>query len=127
MSCSGGSDLRSAFGEEQRYERIVVKYRENGIPRAKAFSGRWIISEDNPFTRPDELACGVRNYIVAETAKGNYVVLQYWLPEPNDDDGDFLHGNFHVFQNVEDIAQLSTDLACETMKRLGIEVQELDI
>lgn len=116
-------------GQEQGYGRIVVQYRERGIPKAKAFCGRWIIPPGQPLRlSTDEPGGEDEWYIVAETAKGNYAVLKYWQPpEPNDDDEYFRHGDFLVFQRVEHIGQLSTIVASETMKRLGVQVQELDI
>ncbi len=116
-------------GQEQGYERLVVKYLERGIPKAKAFTGRWIIPPGLPLTlRPDELDAEDQSYIVAETAKGNYAVLRYWRPpDPDENEEYFRYGTFHVFERVEDIGKLSTIVASETMKRLGIQVQELDI
>lgn len=123
-------------GQNYGYERIVLRFYEDNLPRAKAFMGRWIIPPGQP------LICVIEgddyhaepHYIVAETPKGNFAVLEYHeLPEPNDEgnatiDGYYRFSKFSVVQGVEEMStRVSSVVASKVMKLMGVEVQELDI
>ena len=121
---------------EQRsigYDRIIVKYYEDGIPKAKAFNGRWILTAESPayyyngsdgYGNPvgEKLAC-----IVAETEKGKYVTLSYFASISQDNDGFFSGGNFNVFESIEDTARIDHEVAAQAMRAMGVQIQELDI
>lgn len=112
-------------GKEWGFERIAVHYVENGILRAKAFIGRWLISPEQPWTVRDELDEREVSYAVAITAKDNIVVFKF-VDAP--EDGEFGWGKFSVHNSFE---QANNDrpwgLIAEAMRRMGIQVQELDI
>ena len=76
------------------------------------------------------------HYVVAETAKGNFAVLEYQamphLPEVDEDsftiDGYYRFATFYVVSTFEEMSQqVSSALASEVIKRIGVQVQELDI
>jgi hypothetical protein len=123
-------------GQEQGRERIVLRFYEENLPRAKAFTGRWIFPPGEPFISYESVNGNIvqPHYLVAETAKGNFAVLEYHkLPEPNDEgnatiDGHYRFSTFYVVNSVEHMSyEISSVLASEVMKRMGVEVQELDI
>ena len=124
-------------GKQKGFERILLRFYEGSLPRAKAFMGRWIIPPDRPFhycrVPPGTLIVLESDYLVEETAKGNFAVLEYrpW-PEPEDDeiidDEYYLSSTFTVTPTIEDMSRnVSPALAAEVMLRMGVEVQELDI
>lgn len=125
-------------GQEQGYERILLRFYEDNLPTAKAFIGRWIIPPGRPviFVWKDDDS-GERidpHYLVAKTAKGSFAVLEYHtLPEPNEEgnatiDGYYRFSKFHVVPTIEEMSRkVSSVLAAEVMNRMGVEVQELDI
>ena len=129
--------LRIFVNEEKAkssgYERIVLHYYEKGIPKAKGFYGRWIIDTSSPTVVREEAAdYPDLSYIVAETQKGNYVVLEFTDMELRVDDstpGIFTDANFWVLSSLEGNtnSRVPTSVIAEAMTRLGIQIQELDI
>lgn len=127
------AQLRSLVAEKraarQGVEQIVVKFSEERIPRAKAFLGRWIIPPEAPFEN-DEIFLENRPdlYALAVTAKNNIVVFNFWGARY--DPEKFLPGYLHVFETVKDAAsfpRMPDGLGVEIMKRLGVEIEVLDI
>lgn len=125
--------------QQQGHERIIMRFYENNLPRAKAFSGRWIIPPGQALICYESDASGRMlepHYVVAESAKGNFAVVEYHsLPHAvgiGEDnvtiDGYYRFASFYVVATPEEMAQkVSPTLASEVMKRMGIQVQELDI
>ncbi len=124
-------------GQDRGYKRIVLRFYEDQLPRAKAFMGRWIIGPGWPLifyeTQGDYQNIETR-YLVAETPKGNFAVLKYHpLREPTAEgdetiDGHYFYSTFHVLQTVEDMSkEISVEVASAVMKLMGVQVQELDI
>ena len=87
------------------YDRIVLRFYENGIPKAKAFYGRWIIEPGAPFVVPgDGFDEPDLSYAVAATQKGNYVVLEFIgisLSPDEFDDGAFMGADFWGLESLE--------------------------
>lgn len=135
------------------HERIVVRYYEKGIPRAKAFYGRWIIPptecyvppppEPTPRSTMDVMAtiqAGIdlatatpetHYFAVAESQKGKFVVLEFTGVENKQRDfeqGAFLGGELHVIESLAFVNhEVRTEVQSEALKRIGVIVQELDI
>ncbi|HTD43211.1 MAG TPA: hypothetical protein VK687_03485 [Bryobacteraceae bacterium] len=114
------------------YERIVLHYYENGLPKAKAFYGRWIIDPSAPLVVNEDPDYVGPSYIIAETHKGNYVVLEFTDMELRFDDhtpGIFTGATFSVLNSLEGNTNsgIPTSIIAEAMTRLGIQIQELDI
>ena len=109
------------------FERIVVEYNDsldNGLPKAKAFNGRWIIDREEPLKTlhdPDEGILAVTS--VAESAKGNVVIYSYF-----ESNGTWAH-KLLVYPSFEKAAAdpVVSYAACEAMRRRGVPVEELDI
>jgi hypothetical protein len=119
------ADKDAEAASRKGFGRIVVKYRdaeEEGLPRVKAFNGRWIFPEGSPLDvseEPDDpLYCAV-----AETHKGAFVFLSWeggtrspWK-------------TFEVLPSLE--AALADDnirdAAIKTIEKRGVPVEELDI
>jgi hypothetical protein len=113
-------------GKQQGFQRIAIQYLDKGIPRAKAFTGRWLISPQQPWEGDVDLETGSTDkYAVAVTAKNNVVVFNFGdLLE----DGQFSWGIFNVHESFEEANRdRPWGLIAEAMRRMGIEVQELDI
>ena len=111
------------------YDRIVLRLYENGIPKAYGFYGRWIISPNEPFiirdnNGPDNL------YAVAETAKNKFAFLSICDYEgefgQSEADG-YLWGRLDIAESLDKHGKIPISVIAETMKRMGIVVQELDI
>jgi hypothetical protein len=115
--------------EETGFERIVLRYSDyssNGLPKAKAFYGRWIYPIDQPLRlrNSEENGYEGRAYAIAITSKNN-VVFYGWDYDP--------HSNwkytFDVFPSFEEasadpVVGLAANFA---YGKLGVPVEELDI
>lgn len=117
--------------KEQGMQRIVLQYFDaDGLPRAKGFTGRWLIDPESPFVITRWKGDGFHSYevkrycIAAKTAKGKYAVLTY----SKSDEGIYRAADFivvdHPAQLIEDH---DSDVAAEIMKREGLAIEELDI
>ena len=123
--------LKTAIAERKAtsmgLERIVLRYRdrEKGyMPFAKAFYGRWIFSPEEPWHHPSDPDA---NYTLAFTAKEKIVVFDF---VGRNEDQNFSSGRFEVFDSFDAAIHSShvpNDLVAESMERIGIMVQELDI
>ena len=111
----------------------MLSFRESGIPRIKAFYGRWLISPDQPFEVWEHDSDG--NIIpdipphycaLAITPKQNIVVFRFGEQKEK---GKFGWGEFQVFDSFEraNTAKLPYGLIATAMETLGVEVEELDI
>jgi hypothetical protein len=113
--------------ESKGFERIEVSYfdaDEHGIPKRKAFYGKWIYPPDKPLAFSSEDGYSSDNYVVAQTAKQNFVFLTW--TEDGEGRG---HSHFVVCPSLE-AAAADADLnpaVRHAMKKLGVRVEELDI
>jgi len=105
-------------------ERIVLTFRDAGLPRTKAFYGQWLIPPDKPFAgRARSL------YAVALTAKNRIAVFRFGERKT---DGTFTWGNLCSFDSFEEAdADLDSDipngLMASAMEVRGVPIEELDI
>jgi hypothetical protein len=119
--------LRTFVAEEESkkggYGRILVHLYEDGMPAVKAFYGRWIIDPSQPFDH------WPRVYAVAQTQKGNYVVLRFLkLEQGTGEKPAFLQATLSVIESLYDApSEIPKQVVAEAIKRLGVVVQELDI
>ena len=109
--------------EKKGFERIVVNFRdanENGIPKAKAFYGKWLIPPDEIYYPSDDWP-GVAS--VAITAKGSVVI--YSKNKNNDREV------FAIFLDLSSAISLGDGIerlaATEALVRNGVPIEELDI
>jgi hypothetical protein len=112
----------------QGYERIVVSYRDaadHGLPKKKAFTGKWIIPPEKPVEYRDESGQDVSDYCVAITAKKNIVVYTW----DESADSPRFNEHFWVYNSFDEAAaDPRVNLAiAEAIERMGVEVEELDI
>jgi hypothetical protein len=110
--------------EARGFERITVKYydaSDHGIPKVKAFRGKWIIPPTRPLSREEQDTTW--SYSVAITAKGSAVV--YWTEEDREGRAQF----FSVYPSLESAAAESNVnwAARRAIEILGVPVEELDI
>jgi hypothetical protein len=116
--------------EAAGFERIPLNFREEGgLPRAVAFSGRWLIDPEESFD-DDAIDFGPLHkptcYGVAVTPKKNVAVFRFRGGKGND--GFYVWGVFDVVGSFELAAErYSSEVIATAMKRMGIKVQELDI
>ena len=115
--------------ESKGFWRIEVSFNdsdEHGIPKVKAFTGKWIFPPQFPVkVESDEIEKPDYFYAVALTAKGS-VVTYSWL---SDQETSKYFERFRVFPSLERAAaDNDLNLAIrETIKRIGVRVEELDI
>lgn len=111
------------------YERIEVTYSDaeaKGIPRRKAFHGKWVFAPKKPLELSNEDGSKLDCYALAVTAKGNVVVLA-WYEEPGNQCASWRR--FDVFSSLEDAAMNrdANPAALEAFRKLGVPLEELDI
>jgi len=106
----------------------VVSYRDSGdhgLPKKKAFIGKWIIPPEKPVEYRDESGQDVSEYCVAITAKKSIVV--YTWDEAADNPR--FNEHFWVYNSFDEAAadpRVNSAIA-EAIERMGVEVEELDI
>jgi hypothetical protein len=109
------------------YERIVVEFcdaADSMLKKKKAFYGRWLLGHDKRFYISDEDSEEADVYMVAETAKGNVVVIKHTETR------DTMSGKqFLVYSSFAAAAadRLVSWAVREAFERRGIPVEELDI
>lgn len=111
------------------FERIELEFEDssdNGLPKKKAFRGKWILAPEDPVRLPGSAAMETdsRAYSVAVTAKGNIVVYMWKYVAEYDYGYRFL-----VFPSFEKAAQdIEINYAIrEAVRKRGVPVEELDI
>ena len=113
--------------ERKGFGRIEISYNDaghHGIPKRKAFTGKWIYSLDEPLRFSSEDGDKTWYYAIAQTSKCNFAFLSW--------EGDWegmSNYRFHVFPSLE-AAAADNDLnsaARQAIKKLGVAVEELDI
>ncbi|MCU1263568.1 MAG: hypothetical protein JWO80_6453 [Bryobacterales bacterium] len=112
--------------EVKGFERIEVHYNDaeaNGLPRIKAFNGKWIMGPKKPEIL--NLLGFDTHFCVAVTAKGGVVIL-FWSEE-----GDYteVDKTFQVYESFDAAAQNDevAGAAIFALERIGVAVEELDI
>jgi hypothetical protein len=115
--------------EQKGFERIEYEYHDaetGGLPRRKAFYGRWVIPPDKAETVLSEFSGEVDRAVVAITAKGAVVACS-WTEDKNTDSQSYK--TFRTFSSFEAGAQdPHTGWAViSAFKKLGVPVEELDI
>lgn len=115
--------------EGKGFERIEVLYQdaaENGLPKAKAFFGRWIFPRDKPYRLETDGAFGSSQdcTAVAVTAKGRIVILQ-WHEYEGEPSAQF----FKVYDTLNEAMaeNVNPRIIAAIMEQLGVAVEELDI
>ncbi len=125
------SALKRFIAEEEAkpksFERIQVSFNDanaHGIPKAKAFYGRWIFPPSKPIQMSDEEGTEADFYAVAVTAKGAAVVYRW------SEDREHRWGQkFLVYSSLE-AAAADDDVnyaARKAIEAIGVPVEELDI
>lgn len=109
------------------FERIEVKLfdaLDKGMPKVKAFTGRWVITPDNPRRRSDQRGDYEECYALALTAKGAVVIYQWGEIESGR-----VNETFLVYPSLENAVHNENInfLITEAMDRIGVPVEELDI
>jgi hypothetical protein len=113
--------------ETKGFERVEVRYNDgadHGIPKRKAFHGKWLFPQKQPYKLQDEDGSVVYYYALALTAKRNVVVLTW-----NEDLEGRSNPRFYVFPSLEAAAAdtETNPVALAAIERLGVPVEELDI
>ena len=114
--------------QSRGFERIVVEYSDSldhGLPKAKAFFGRWIIDRKKPLESYDN-SSAEEVFSIAETAKTGVVVFKYRV-----DIGEGIQYG-HKLLVYPSFSEAAADSEVnyairEAMKRRGVPVEELDI
>ena len=113
--------------EAKGFERIQVSFRDSedhGIPKVKAFHGKWIFTPDDPLRAFDEEREIATTFMVALTAKGS-VVVHYW----KEDQESRWDRRFSVYPSLEAAAadERVNYAITSAIEKLGVRVEELDI
>jgi hypothetical protein len=115
--------------EAAGFERIELEFEDSddkGLPKRKAFRGKWIFPPEDPVRLPGSafLETGSKAYTVAVTAKGNVVVYMWQYVAEYDYGYRFL-----VFPSFEKAAQdVDVNYAIrEAVRKRGVPIEELDI
>jgi hypothetical protein len=113
--------------ESKGFGRIEISYNDadhHGIPKRKAFTGKWIYTPEKPLELTTEQGEKSYCYAIGQTAKRNFAFLSWetdWEGKSN--------YRFQVFPSLE-AAAADNDLntaARQAIKKLGVAVEELDI
>lgn len=113
--------------EAKGFERIEVSYYDIddfGIPKKKAFHGKWIFSPTKPVTTFDDERTEY-HYAVAQTSKGAVVVYSW----ASDAESSQYAERFRVYGSLG-AAAADEDVnyaALRTIQEIGVPVEELDI
>ena len=113
--------------EAKGFERIELAYAdasEHGIPKRKAFYGKWIFPPSKPTYYEEEYAPVSYNFAVAQTAKGSFVIYSW-----TEDEGDPHDYILSVHPSLEAAAsdQRTNFAARKAIEAIGVPVEELDI
>ena len=110
------------------FERIQVAYNDsdaNGIPRVKAFNGRWIFPPSKPYDiRAEGLDDNLNRVAVAITPKDAVVVFRWW-----EDANSRWAYKFDVYPSLTEAAGVSSvsEAVRSAIEKIGVPVEELDI
>jgi hypothetical protein len=116
--------------EKAGFERIEVEFDDsddNGLPKRKAFRGKWLIPAEKPLRITVDEAIS-REYAVAITAKGN-VVVYLWNQFEDETGATPCDHKFLVFPSLEVAAEAGeVNYAIrEAVRKRGVPIEELDI
>jgi len=119
--------------EAKGYERILISFKDandNGLPKKKAFYGRWIIPPEesliaSTIDRFLRIMLEKKYFAVAVTSKGNIVIYQWGMAK----EGEKTEEQFGVYDSFSSAAadRAVADIARIAFERLGVPVEELDI
>jgi hypothetical protein len=117
--------------EPTGFERIEVTFDDrdsNGLPRRKAFHGKWIFGPEKPLQLFNEDYTKGNFYCIAVTAKNN-VVVYMWDEERENGEHYVSHRRFVVYPSWEKAAEDPTInyAAREAIRKQGVPLEELDI
>jgi len=121
------SEKEGEEAQNKGFKRIRVAYNdadEHGIPKLKAFHGKWIYTPEKPLVLTSEDGYISDSYAIAQTAKRNFVFVT-WTDDPEGRRNE----RFTVVPSLEAAAgdkELNV-AARHAMKKLGLRVEELDI
>jgi hypothetical protein len=112
---------------QKGFERLEYEFSDadsNGLPRKKAFYGRWIFPPNEPEHAIDEDTDILYRGVVATTAKGA-VVACTWTEQP----GCQSYKRFRVYPSFEEGAKdpESGWVVKSALQKVGVPVEELDI
>lgn len=116
--------IADAEAEKRGFEHIEVRFDDaddSGLPKAKAFYGRWIFPPEEPVEVREEYETD--EFSIAITAKGNVAVLhRNHHPEGTIE-------RFRVFNSLSHAASEGeyAYAARQAIKKIGVPVEELDI
>jgi hypothetical protein len=116
------SDKAAANGNE----RILLRFRENSLPKQVAFNGKWIIAPEARFFQ-DDWDESRTYFALAITAHNRVAVFRF---DGQKEDGTFPGARLTSYDTFE-MANMSSDVPSElianAMEIRGIPVEELDI
>ena len=111
------------------FERIEISYKDSqdhGLPKIKAFHGKWIYDLQNPYASDpfSGLTNAARHYSVAETTKGNFVFFTHV-----EEEGLKYNYEFLVYPSLQAAAADPKvhGAAINAMEKRGVPIEELDI
>ena len=110
----------------QGFARLELEYPDansGGLPRRKAFFGRWIFPPEKPHSASGENEKGY-SCILAITAKGAVVTCSWWYDEET-----VSYKKFRVYVSFEEAARDSevSWAIIAARHKIGVPVEELDI
>ena len=109
------------------FERIEIAFndsKDNGLPKIKAFHGKWIYDLQNPYTIANRF--GPCFCSVAETTKGNFV---FFINEEDVQEERSCNYEFLVYPSLR-AATADPKVhgaAINAMEKRGVPIEELDI
>jgi hypothetical protein len=123
--------VTSKSAEARGFERIELAFADkddNGLPKRKAFYGRWIFPPREPLKYWNEDGTDGDFYCVAVTAKDN-VVMYTWSEGVDGGEHYITHKRFRVYPSLAKAAEDPTVnvAARAASEELGVPVEELDI
>lgn len=116
--------VASKEAAEEGMQRIALQYIHEGkIPKSIAFYGRWLIPPEKAY-KGDAVA----PHALALTAKNK--ILIFVFGGGKDKTGFYEIGATYIYDSFASLAEdesIPSDLVVQAMKKMGVEVEELDI
>jgi hypothetical protein len=117
--------------------RIVLKYKDGELPKAKAFCGTWIIPPHERFCeKSDEPLFGIGNhnddvglqrcFSIAITAKGAVVVFSFWSDRTSGTQSNEKFETYPSLLAASEVYEYKWAMS-ETFARYGVPIEELDL
>jgi hypothetical protein len=122
------AEMEAKEDEAKGFERIQVSYNDSddhGIPKMKAFHGKWVFPPSKPYDDYDDSRDSCHKFAVAVTAKGAAVV-HCWR---EDSEACCWEYKFAVYPSLVAAAADSHMgfAARRAIEKIGVPVEELDI